>query len=54
MIQRYNPGNVCGGEYRCDMVPDLHGDFVDYEDYERLEEENRELREAINRLESER
>jgi hypothetical protein len=33
---------------------DPRGDFVDYADYERLEEENAELRQAINRLEENR
>jgi hypothetical protein len=35
------------------MAPSLSGSWVDYEDYECLERENAELRQAINRLEEE-
>jgi len=50
-VERFSPGDACGGEYRCDMQRDPTGDFVDYSDYERLEQENSELRLALNRLE---
>jgi hypothetical protein len=36
-----------------EFVPDDAGDFVFYVDYARLEDENAELREAINRMEIE-
>ena len=50
-VQRYNMGSCCGDEYTCRMVPNDSGDYVDYTNYERLEEENAELRQTINRLE---
>ena len=47
MIQRYRPDSDEQGR-SFDMTPDEGGDYVAYEDYEELEEENKRLREALD------
>jgi hypothetical protein len=42
-VQRYDKGDVCGGEYNCGMVESETGDYVEYSDYENLQ---RQLAEA--------
>lgn len=44
MVQRYNHGNRCFDEYCCEAVEADDGEFVLYEDYEKLEREVERLR----------
>ena len=52
MVSRLSPfyRDDFGVKVPGDMEEDEFGDFVDYAEYERLEEENAELRAAINKL----
>lgn len=44
-VKRYSHGDWCGGEYpRCYATEDPEGDFVCFEDYQKLQEENAELK----------
>ena len=36
MVQRYDQGNYCGGEYPCEMKEVGSGEFVEYFEYRNL------------------
>ena len=53
MVQRYNQGDYCGGEYPCHMESHDEGKYVKWEDYEKLQAENERLEGALQDLRSE-
>jgi len=36
MVQRYDQGNYCGGEYPCEMKEVGSGEFVEYFEYRKI------------------
>jgi len=49
-VKRYDMEDKCGGEYNCGMIENKDGEYVEYEDYKKLDCFHFLLEEALNRL----
>ena len=50
MVQRYDQGNYCGGEYPCEMKEVGSGEFVEYFEYRNLKASHDKLVEAARNI----